>query len=101
MCRRADLLEGGNQDMSRLDDADDRWRQWAEIESRKRLGLSCFIVDMMFPEFFDTSAYLSQGLMLTTLLPCDDRYWQAPTAMAWQSMLGVAPIPPSPYFAAG
>lgn len=33
------------------------------------------------------------------VFPCDDRYWEAPTANQWQSMLGMAPIPPSPFFA--
>lgn len=78
-----------------------RWQTWIAAETRKRLGLAIFTFDALFPAFLDMPSYLSQGEMITTVLPCDDRFWRASNAQAWQAQLGVAPIPPAPYFALG
>lgn len=76
----------------------ERWRIWTMSESKKRLGLSIFLLDSLFPALLDIPSYSSQGEMLATVLPCEDKFWHARSAQEWQGMLGVAPIPPSPYF---
>jgi hypothetical protein len=32
--------------------------------------------------------------------PCDEDFWTAPSARHWRNLLGPAPVPPSPLFAA-
>ncbi len=80
-------------------DLEDRWKRWAAAESRKRLGVCICLVDAAFPSLLDTPSYISQGEMLNLVLPCDDRYWAAGSAQQWNQSLGLAPIPPSPFFA--
>jgi hypothetical protein len=80
-------------------DLEERWRRWAAAESRKRLGVCICLVDSVFPSLLDTPSYISQGEMPNLVLPCDERYWSATTAQQWNHSLGLAPIPPSPFFA--
>ncbi|ORY61054.1 fungal-specific transcription factor domain-domain-containing protein [Leucosporidium creatinivorum] len=75
------------------------WTAWAAVESRKRLGACIMLLDGFFPSLLHTPSYISQGELSNMVFPCDERYWQATSAQQWQAMLGMAPIPPSPFFA--
>jgi hypothetical protein len=102
LCRRADLL--GATSVTVLESGlksgnpDERWRTWAALESRKRLGGAISLVDTIFPALLDIPAYHSHGEMLKTALPCDEIYFAAPTAKAWSNLLGSSPSPPCPFF---
>lgn len=80
-------------------DLETKWRQWITSESRKRLGTAICLIDALFPALLDHPAYLSHGDMILFVLPCDEEFWQAPTAKQWSNMLGLSPLPPSPFFA--
>ena len=100
LCRRADLL-GSTEIRAYLSDArplEEKWKLWASLESRKRLGISIFVIDTIFPAFLSVPAYHSHRDMFATALPCDESYFLAPSARSWAAHLGMSPIPPSPYF---
>jgi hypothetical protein len=105
LCRRTRLLESTDDNgpvfPTSAESISSRWQTWVAAESRKRLGLAIFLFDALFPAFLDMPSYLSQGEMIHTVLPCDDRFWNAPNYQVWQAQLGVAPIPPAPYFVLG
>jgi hypothetical protein len=102
LCRRADLLNSANffqSNMIQGGDLETKWRQWITSESRKRLGTAICLIDALFPALLDHPAYLSHGDMILFVLPCDEQFWSAPTAKQWSNMLGLSPLPPSPFFA--
>jgi hypothetical protein len=102
LCRRADLLNSANffqSSMIQGANLETKWRQWITSESRKRLGTAICLIDALFPALLDHPAYLSHGDMILFVLPCDEEFWQAPTAKQWSNMLGLSPLPPSPFFA--
>ncbi|KAI5451120.1 hypothetical protein NCC49_001996 [Naganishia albida] len=102
LCRRADLLNSANffqSSMIQGGDLETKWRQWITSESRKRLGTAICLIDALFPALLDHPAYLSHGDMILFVLPCDEQFWQAPSAKQWSNMLGLSPLPPSPFFA--
>ncbi|KAJ9094721.1 hypothetical protein QFC21_005879 [Naganishia friedmannii] len=80
-------------------DLETKWRHWITSESRKRLGTAICLIDALFPALLDHPAYLSHGDMILFVLPCDEQFWTAPTAKQWSNMLGLSPLPPSPFFA--
>lgn len=57
------------------------------------------LLDGFFPSLLQTPSYISQGELSNMVFPCDDRYWEASSPQQWQAMLGMAPLPPSPFFA--
>jgi hypothetical protein len=79
----------------------ERWRFWISMERSKRLGIAIFLFDSMFPSFMDAPSQLSQGEMLSTGLPCDDHYWNAPTAEEWVGRLDGKSLPSSNFFVTG
>ncbi|KAJ9121313.1 hypothetical protein QFC24_004649 [Naganishia onofrii] len=103
LCRRADLLNSASFFQSSMIhggvDLETKWRHWITSESRKRLGTAICLIDALFPALLDHPAYLSHGDMILFVLPCDEQFWTAPTAKQWSNMLGLSPLPPSPFFA--
>ncbi|KAJ5726637.1 uncharacterized protein N7483_007994 [Penicillium malachiteum] len=94
-CRRSQLLDCRTKhsttlqsplrhDRSRLEEA---WTEWIADEQKKRLGLCIY-----------RQPYVSKAETVNAALPCSDTFWNAPTALAWKSLLGPADIPPSTYF---
>lgn len=100
LCRRAELLNstGSARELDATEDSPTRWKRWISFESRKRLGIAICLLDTIFPAFLDIPAYHSHRDMMHLAMPCDDQYWTAPTAHSWASMLGLSPVPPSPFF---
>jgi hypothetical protein len=100
LCRRADLLGSvaTHDNTRRGASSDERWKNWAALESRKRLGVAISLIDTIFPAVLDIPAYHSHGEMLKTALPCDEVFFTAPSAKSWTNLLGSSSSPPSPFF---
>lgn len=96
LCRRGGLLDQPT--FRQANGLNLTWEQWAAVESRKRLGVAILLLDGFFPSLLNTPSYISQGELAEMLLPCDDKYWRAATARQWESLLGMAPIPPATFF---
>jgi len=105
LCRKLHLLQSpvnAQQLYSSLpSNPTELWHVWIDMEMRKRLGLGIFLVDSMFPSFLDMPSQLSQGEMLSTALPCDDRFWTASSPEEWKSLVGHAVLPPPTFFVTG
>lgn len=74
------------------------WLGWIEMERRKRLGISIYILDCQFAALLQRQPYISKAETINTALPCGSTYWEAATAQTWKLHLGPAEIPPSVYY---
>jgi hypothetical protein len=74
-----------------------KWLRWVENERRKRLGICIYMLDCQYSALFQRQPYISKAETTRLALPCEPRYWSAPSARAWTMMLGPASTPPSAY----
>ena len=63
---------------------DSQWKLWRIDEARRRLGFMIWLFDNERALLFDLRPMLSLSEMQNTL-PCSERLWAAPTALAWKS----------------
>ncbi|KAJ5614453.1 fungal-specific transcription factor domain-containing protein [Penicillium herquei] len=77
-----------------------QWSEWISHESQKRLQWFVYMVDNQFPSLHNMPAIIPIAEVMKWELPCDEEFWAATTAGRWKSILGSAPQPPGPVFAA-
>ena len=82
---------------SQASDLEAKWLRWVDAETRKRLGICIYLLDCQYSALFQRQPYISKAETTRLALPCESRYWSAPSARAWTMMLGPAPTPPSAY----
>ncbi|KAH0365957.1 hypothetical protein KCU65_g5755, partial [Aureobasidium melanogenum] len=76
------------------------WLQWVRDESLKRLRWTVYMFDCQISSLMNTPPSMSQSEVFDWDCPCDDEYWEAPTARQCKLLLGNAVVPPSKSFAA-
>lgn len=76
------------------------WLQWVRDESLKRLRWTVYMFDCQTSSLMNTPPNMSQSEVIDWDCPCDDEYWEAPTARQCKLLLGNAAVPPSKSFAA-
>ncbi|KAK4052462.1 hypothetical protein OIV83_002264 [Microbotryomycetes sp. JL201] len=72
---------------------EERWKRWRDREEIKRLGFATLVFDSMATMLWNhesSSLYLDAA---KTPLPCHDRLWDAPTAVAWQALFRGSLLP--------
>ncbi len=96
MIRRCRLLEDISPPKMAADATlDDRWMAWIAWESGRRTAWSTLVSETelslhwSLPEAFAPDE-------LTGKLPCDDRLWEAPTAIDWAQSAAMLAIPRGP-----
>ena len=82
---------------SHSSDLEHRWLRWIDTERRKRVGICIYLLDCQYSALFQRLPYISKAETTRLALPCETRYWSAPSARAWTMMLGPALTPPSAY----
>ena len=82
---------------SQASDLELRWLRWVDTERRKRLGICIYLLDCQYSALLQRQPYISKAETTQLALPCEPRYWSAPSARAWTMMLGPALTPPSAY----
>ena len=104
-CRRSGLLDcrsGVHQNQKTMpkygqESLNSSWIQWIEMETRRRLGLSIYILDCQFAALLRHQPYISKAETTNTALPCPSIYWDAAPVPGWKLLLRPADIPPSIY----
>jgi hypothetical protein len=76
------------------------WHQWIDQESQKRLHWFIYTIDCQFPSLLNLPSTIPISEVIMWQCPCDEDFWTAPSARHWRNLLGPAPVPPSPLFAA-
>lgn len=69
-----------------------RWLAWCDQERRKRVAWAIFSYDSSFSTLSNRRGDIS----LTDIkarLPCEEKMWEAPTALAWAAILPPASAP--------
>ncbi|KFY47536.1 hypothetical protein V496_10598 [Pseudogymnoascus sp. VKM F-4515 (FW-2607)] len=84
-----------NQDTVAANGLEIRWRDWVIDESQKRLCWAVYMLDCQFPTLLNLPSTISRGELSRLECPCDEEFWQAPSARHWKRLLGPASVPPS------
>lgn len=84
-----------NQDTVAAKGIEARWRGWASDESQKRLCWAVYMLDCQFPTLLNLPSTISRSELSALECPCDEEFWQAPSARHWIRLLGPASVPPS------
>lgn len=84
-----------NQDTVAPKDLEVRWREWVSDESQKRLCWAVYMLDCQFPTLLNLPSTISRSELSALQCPCDEEFWQAPSARHWKRLLGPASVPPS------
>lgn len=71
--------------VTRTDDLDQQWREWADLEQKKRLAQICFILDVEHAVLFSQSLCMS-AFELRSTLPCSQKIWEATSAKDWSAV---------------
>ncbi|KAF8474190.1 fungal-specific transcription factor domain-containing protein [Kalaharituber pfeilii] len=69
-----------------------RWLAWCEQEKRKRVAWAIFSYDSSFSTLSNRRGDISLN-DIKARLPCEEKMWEAPTALAWAAMLPPASAP--------
>jgi hypothetical protein len=84
-----------NQDNTGAISLEIQWREWVFDESQKRLCWAVYMLDCQFPTLLNLPSTISRGELSALECPCDEEFWQAPSARHWKRLLGPASVPPS------
>lgn len=68
-------------------------------ESLRRLCWSVYTLDCEFPILLNLPGTITASEVCDLEMPCEDSFWEAPTAMYWTRLLGPIPEPLSRTFA--
>ncbi|TVY37842.1 Early growth response protein 1 [Lachnellula occidentalis] len=97
-CRPAANVEVNHYQRESQSPSDVSWMAWVENEKKKRLGLSIYVYDCMFPALFNNQPYISKAETTNCVFPCPEKYWESPTGESWRMLVGAADGPPITYY---
>lgn len=75
-----------------------QWSDWIKQESQKRLRWFVYMIDSQFPAVLGMSGMLTMADIRKWECPCDEDFWNMPTARSWKNRLGSASEPSCPIF---
>jgi hypothetical protein len=75
-----------------------RWTRWVTAEGRKRLCWFIYTLDSQFVSVLGMSGMMTLAETRRWECPCDEGFWNAPTARSWKNLLGSASEPPCPVY---
>ncbi|KAI9151350.1 Transcription factor PfmaH [Paramyrothecium foliicola] len=97
-CKRQRLLDCRSRVRPDRSDIPQLWRDWINLEQRRRLGLSIYVFDCQMAALLNNPPFVAKSELVHTALPCAESYWAASTAQRWKVLLGPSDMPPSTYY---
>lgn len=103
-CRRIGFSKAcgfrNNMAQTQTKSLDSRWRAWATEETLRRLCWCVYDLDCEFPILLNLPATIMINEVCDLELPCDEHFWNAPSAAYWTRLLGPGTKPQTRIFGA-